>query len=378
MASDALGPSVIRAFPSPLAVAGLSGTSYSSDVPVQALWGSKYTPISPPFAAFLADCAAGTLPQVAFVDSRTSGSDPALWQCASPRRKSARPVAMTDADVDGTLVTQDKVFTRCAIQAVHTLHDVGIAFAISSGRPSRGMTMLIEPLALTTPIPGFNGGMFVRPDMTIIEQHVLPASVTARVIKPIDAHGLTVWVYQGTEWFVQEKDAPHVAREESTFKFPPTVVPSFERLWDNVVKIVGVRRKAWRGGVRPRLAVLPGEAAVSSQNWGGHSYVQNAPGPEPELRNVLGVRLAWGAYRVHSERCWGALGAVLQLVQQRDAGDTAEGAGRRFVAHRGISVRVFVLTGVQPYIVHTVQREGPETCGHQKLREKCRTISCAP
>jgi hypothetical protein len=46
------------------------------------------------------------------------------------------------ADVDGTLVTQDKVLTLRAIQAVHNLHDAGIAFTITSGRPPRGMTML--------------------------------------------------------------------------------------------------------------------------------------------------------------------------------------------------------------------------------------------
>ena len=152
----------------------------------------------------------------------------------------APQIRLLIADVDGTLVTQDKVLTRRAIQAVHNLLDAGIAFAITSGRPPRGMTMLIEPLALTTPIPGFNGGMFVRPDMTIIEQHVLPASVTARVVKTIAAHGLTVWIYRGIDWFVQEGGAPHVAREQWTVKFAPTVVPSFERLLDNVVKIVGV------------------------------------------------------------------------------------------------------------------------------------------
>jgi hypothetical protein len=144
------------------------------------------------------------------------------------------------ADVDGTLVTPDKVLTRRTIQAVRTLHDAGIAFAITSGRPPRGMTMLMEPLGLTTPIPGFNGGMFVRPDLTILEQHVLPANVTARVIQAIGVHGLTVWVYRGQEWFVQKTDAPHVAREESTVQFPPTVVSTFERLLDSVVKIVGV------------------------------------------------------------------------------------------------------------------------------------------
>src|SRR5438105_5167946 len=65
-----------------LAQAGLTGRYYYSDVPFLALWGVKYLPISRPVAAFLADCAAGTLPQVSFVDPRflaegsgTSGDD---------------------------------------------------------------------------------------------------------------------------------------------------------------------------------------------------------------------------------------------------------------------------------------------------------------
>jgi phospholipase C len=65
-----------------LAAAGLSGRYYYSDVPFLALWGAKYLPIGGPVAAFFADCAAGTLPHVAFVDPRfidedsgTSGDD---------------------------------------------------------------------------------------------------------------------------------------------------------------------------------------------------------------------------------------------------------------------------------------------------------------
>ena len=51
-----------------LAAAGLSGRYYYGNLPFVALWGAKYLPIARPFAAFLADCAAGTLPQVAYVD----------------------------------------------------------------------------------------------------------------------------------------------------------------------------------------------------------------------------------------------------------------------------------------------------------------------
>ena len=65
-----------------LAAAGLSGRYYFSDVPILALWGTKYLSISRLLPQFLADCAAGTLPQVSFVDPRfldessgTSGDD---------------------------------------------------------------------------------------------------------------------------------------------------------------------------------------------------------------------------------------------------------------------------------------------------------------
>ena len=144
------------------------------------------------------------------------------------------------ADVDGTLVTQDKVLTDRAIAAVGKLKQAGILFAITSGRPPRGMSMLIEPLGLTTPIAAFNGGLFVRPDMTVIEQRVIPDSLTPQVIELLAARGVDVWVYRGADWFVRDPQAPHVAREAWTVKFDPTVVASFASVSDQVAKIVGV------------------------------------------------------------------------------------------------------------------------------------------
>jgi len=61
-----------------LAAAGLTGRYYYSDVPFTALWGTKYLGISRPFADFVADAAAGNLPEVSFIDPRfedeTSGT----------------------------------------------------------------------------------------------------------------------------------------------------------------------------------------------------------------------------------------------------------------------------------------------------------------
>jgi phospholipase C len=48
---------------------------YFSDVPFLVLWGSKYVSISKPYEQFLADCATGALPNVAYVDPRFLGED---------------------------------------------------------------------------------------------------------------------------------------------------------------------------------------------------------------------------------------------------------------------------------------------------------------
>ena len=48
-------------------------------------------------------------------------------------------VSLVLADVDGTLVDEEKNLTDRARSAVHGLYDSGIRFAITSGRPPRGM-----------------------------------------------------------------------------------------------------------------------------------------------------------------------------------------------------------------------------------------------
>src|SRR6201987_4873236 len=160
---------------------------------------------------------------------------------ASKNERVAKPIRMVIADVDGTLVTQEKVLTKKAAEAVLRLHEAGIQFTITSGRPPRGMAMLIEPLKLTQPLAAFNGGVLIKPDHKIVvEQKFLPPGMRKKVIEAIENHGLDVWLYTDIDWFVRDPNAPHVAREQWTVKFPPNVVKSFDGLLGRVAKIVGV------------------------------------------------------------------------------------------------------------------------------------------
>jgi Cof subfamily protein (haloacid dehalogenase superfamily) len=160
---------------------------------------------------------------------------------APQNERPVQQIRMVIADVDGTLVTQEKMLTKRAAEAVLRLHEAGIQFTITSGRPPRGMAMLIEPLKLTQPLAAFNGGVLIKPDLkTVVDQKFLPAGMPEKVIEAIEQHGLDVWLYTDIDWFVRDPNAPHVAREQWTVKFPPTVVKSFAGLLGRVAKIVGV------------------------------------------------------------------------------------------------------------------------------------------
>src|SRR3984957_19870366 len=151
-----------------------------------------------------------------------------------------RKISLVLADVDGTLVTEEKVLTERARKAVGALQRASIRFAITSGRPPRGMAMLFDALEIDAPIAGFNGGLFVERDLTILEQKTVPTDVGRQAIELMREHGLDTWVYSGNDWLITKIDAPHVAREAWTVKFEPKVVTDVREHLQQVAKTVGV------------------------------------------------------------------------------------------------------------------------------------------
>jgi hypothetical protein len=151
-----------------------------------------------------------------------------------------RKISLVLADVDGTLVTEEKILTERASAAVKALHREGILFAITSGRPPLGMAMLFDVLDIETPIAGFNGGLFVDRHLAILEQKTVPPDVARQAVDLMRAHGLDAWVYSGNDWLITEAVAPHVAREAWTVKFQPKVVSDIREHLQQVAKIVGV------------------------------------------------------------------------------------------------------------------------------------------
>lgn len=157
------------------------------------------------------------------------------------RATSQRPrIRLVIADIDGTLVTPEKLLTPGSMAAVQRLKDAGILFGVTTGRPPVGTKMLVDSLPGLKFIAGFNGGVIVRRDFSIYKVNLLPAAVAEEVVKMILEHRMDVWLYTDKDWFLRDPRAYRVDREEKTVQFPPKVTPTFDGLFDRVTKIVGV------------------------------------------------------------------------------------------------------------------------------------------
>jgi Cof subfamily protein (haloacid dehalogenase superfamily) len=144
------------------------------------------------------------------------------------------------SDVDGTLVTRDKVLTPRAIAAVERLHEAGIGFSICSSRPPFGLRMLVEPLQLKLPYGGYNAGRIVETDGSVVEERLIPPAAAKRAVEMFYDNGVTsIWVFSGNQWLIRDRNGDHVDHEIHTIQTPPTVVSSFDGHLDAAGKIVG-------------------------------------------------------------------------------------------------------------------------------------------
>jgi Cof subfamily protein (haloacid dehalogenase superfamily) len=144
------------------------------------------------------------------------------------------------SDVDGTLMTHAKELSPRTCEAAARLRDRGILFTAISGRPPRGMRMLIEPLGITHPIAGYNGGQFTAPDLRSIEDHLLAPDVAKRAHDMFVAKGVQVWVFNGLDWLIRDPDGAHVAHETHTVDYAPVIVKDFSAALQAAHKVVGV------------------------------------------------------------------------------------------------------------------------------------------
>ena len=153
-------------------------------------------------------------------------------------------IKLVVSDVDGTLVTKDKILTDGARDAVRRLREAGIGFTIVSSRPTLGMGFLIEPLAITLPIGCFNGSSIVDPELKPIEQHLIPADTVRRALDVFKEFGTDIWLFTNEQWLTRNPDGEYVGHEERAIKHGPTIVDDFTPYLTRACKIVGASSEA--------------------------------------------------------------------------------------------------------------------------------------
>ena len=153
-------------------------------------------------------------------------------------------IALVVSDVDGTLLTKDKILTDDARNAVRALHAAGIGFTIVSSRPTIGMGFLIEPLAITLPVGAFNGSSIVDAKLKPIEQHLIAPAVAQRSLDVLNEFGVDIWLFSNERWYTRNPDGEYVPHEKRAIKADPTIIADFTPHLLEACKIVGASSDA--------------------------------------------------------------------------------------------------------------------------------------
>lgn len=179
----------------------------------------------------------------------------------------APAIRLLISDIDGTLVTPDKVLTPAAIAAVQRLGAAGIGFSIVSARPPRGMASVAAALKVCLPFAAFNGGSLVEPDLRLISALRLAPEAARAALALLAARGVEAWVFADETWRLLDPHGAEVTRERHTLGFDPTVVRGFEDVILRIDKIVAVSdHPAKLAAVEADMRARLGDTAVAQRS----------------------------------------------------------------------------------------------------------------
>jgi Cof subfamily protein (haloacid dehalogenase superfamily) len=168
------------------------------------------------------------------------------------------------SDVDGTLITKDKQLTPAVHAASARLTENGIKLVLVSSRPTHGVAIFADALALDTPRAGLNGGVFTDARGGVLQARFLAPEAARTAVSYLQDNGISPWLFTDTEWLLTNPDGDYVEREHRSIKMPFRVVADFEAAIDRAGKIMAAstdypKLKACEAALQE---ILRGSAAV--------------------------------------------------------------------------------------------------------------------
>ena len=190
----------------------------------------------------------------------SAGAAPAVVGWCDDRAVTEPRSASCSATSTGRSSRRRRVHRRHG-RAVARLRAAGIAFAVTSGRPPRGMAMLVSPRLSTTRSRRSTAACSSTIGWRVLGERTIPDEVVSPVLDLIAESGLDTWIYRGSDWLVRDANAPHVDRESATVQFRPTVVADFDDVLAAAAARRGPDREDHRRQRRPRLVARIAEQA---------------------------------------------------------------------------------------------------------------------
>lgn len=158
---------------------------------------------------------------------------------ADEAREDAKAIRLVISDVDGTLLDDQKQVTPRAKEAVKALRAAGIGFTFVSARPPKALKPLAEELEVDQPFVSFNGAMVCSPSLEVLSQKLMTQRSSTHSAQLIVDHGLDLWAFVGTDWYVTEPFGPHTPHHREMLGPPKQLNFSLE-ICSAAAKIVGV------------------------------------------------------------------------------------------------------------------------------------------
>ena len=136
-----------------------------------------------------------------------------------------RKVRLLISDVDGTLVTHEKLLTPGTIAAVARLRAAGIGFTLVSARPPSGLRRLAETLDVRLPMAAYNGGILLDGDGSFAERHPIDPVAALEFQAMVGAAPVSWWIFADGIWHADDLANPHVPRERLSSDQEPVIAP---------------------------------------------------------------------------------------------------------------------------------------------------------
>lgn len=146
------------------------------------------------------------------------------------------------SDIDGTLITKDKVLTPETCEAAKSLNKAGIQLCLVSSRPPQGIEFFFSQLENNAPFAALNGGEILDHQGHILSSLTMNQDVVHQVIKLLQKNNVHVWLFGGTDWLVFNVENAFVEHEVKTIHAPPQIISHFDQYHGQITKIGGISK----------------------------------------------------------------------------------------------------------------------------------------